>query len=43
MIQRYVTPALICIPDNFILPSRFALIQNGVPASRHLNVIRNGV
>ena len=29
-----VMPAFI-LPDNFILPCRFALVQNGVPASRH--------
>ena len=33
MTQRYVTPAFI-LPDNFVLPCRFALIQNGVPASQ---------
>ena len=35
MTQRFVTPAFIFVPDNFILPCRFALIQNGVPASQH--------
>ena len=38
----YLIPAFI-LTDNFILPCRFALIQNGVPASQHLKMIRNGV
>ena len=42
MTQHYVTPAFIFISDHFILPCRFALIQNGVQASQHLRVIGNG-
>ena len=40
----YVTPAspAFILPDNYILPGRSSLIQNGVPASQHLKVIRNG-
>ena len=33
MAHCYITPAFI-LPDNFILPCRFALIPNGVPASQ---------
>ena len=34
----YVTPVFI-LPDNFILPRRCALIQNGVPASQHYKFV----
>ena len=40
MTQRYVTPAFI-LPGHFITPCSFDLIQNRVPASQHLKVIRN--
>ena len=42
MTQRYVMPAFI-LPGHFIIPCRFDLIQNRVPASQHLKVIRNAV